>query len=169
MMNAIAGWFTQVFTSSLFLLLAVPLLVALMAVVLKSAARPGKTFPVTREDFLIGFDLGVMAIVTMLAVAAKAAKDLQSLHAKLSNMNGGLNQTMVTDLTNGIQISATYVVSAFIFVILFSLCLFAISRIVARKGWKGSPLALTVPWILGVDLVGFVLLGATLLMTGEVK
>src|ERR1044072_3153617 len=80
MMNTIASWFIQLFTSWLFLLLVVPLLVALMAIVLKSAARPGKTFPLNREDFLIGFDLGVMAIVTMLAVAAKAAKELQSLH-----------------------------------------------------------------------------------------
>ena len=84
-------------------------------------------------------------------------------------MGGGLNQTLASDLTTGIQISMTYIVSAFIFVMLFSICLFVISRFVANKGWKGTPVALTIPWILGVDLIGFLLLGATLLMTGEVK
>lgn len=169
MMKAITSWFIWLFTNPLFLLLFVPVLVAFMAVMMKSAARPGKTWPPAIQDCLIGFDLGVMAIVTMLAVAAKAAKDLQALQSKVSIMTGGMNQTSLSVITTGIQIAATYVVSAFILAFLFSIGLFAMCKLVAKKGWKDKPIELKIRWVFIVDLIGLVFLGCTLMMTGEAK
>ena len=166
--KTVATIFEAVFTNSWFLLLAVPLIVAFLAIWLRWSARPEKRHW-ERSDFLIGFDLGIIAIVTMLSVTAEAANDVRSLNARLSEAAASANQALISELTGKVQSAVALAVAAPLFVIFYALLLIAISLLVSTKGWDKNDGKLSGGWIIGVDAVGFFMLVATLLMTGEVK
>ena len=145
-----------------------PLLVAALAVFLKVVARPAGKRKLQPDDFLIGFELGVTAVVTMLTVAAKAAREVQELNEKLLAVPSTAAADVISALAVKIQHSVTLAVAAPLLVIVFSVALLVLSWLAARRAWDSNG-TLRKGWILGVDGFGLFLLAATLLMTGEVK
>lgn len=168
LIKAVAAAFQAVFTNSWFLLVGVPLIVAFMAIWLRWSARPSNNRHLERADFLIGFDLGIIAIVTMLSVTAKAAADVKSLNEQLSILASAPDKTGLNTLTEKVQSAVALAVAAPLFVIFYALVLVGISNLVSRKAWS-SVGELSSGWIVGVDAFGVFLLVTTLLLTGDLK
>jgi hypothetical protein len=165
--RAVAAVFQAIFTNSWFLLVGVPLVVAFMAIWLRWSARPADKKALERVDFLIGFDLGIIAIVTMLSVTAKAAAEVRSLNTQLAAAVAAAAPDRASHLAEQVQSAVAFAVAAPLFVIFYALALIGTSNLVSRKGWSSGG-ELSNAWIVGVDAFGFFLLVATLLMTGEV-
>jgi hypothetical protein len=130
-------------TSSVFVFVVVPVLVALLAVYIKAFSRPStRTFSdIKLEERIVGFDLGTAACVAVL---------ISSLVVARKNVGPATAEAL--------KAMQDHIVGVFI-VFLFFLAILTVSAVVLRKkAWSGSPEAIGKRWCWGINALGLLLL-----------
>lgn len=165
--NELVRWLSHPF----FEFVVLPVLITFLAMLFKCMVRGGPTLNLNREDLLVGFDLGVTALLTLVASTVKAGERFSSLRTQLQQTapdNSGLTNT----LSIRSQAALDYLIAAptftfFVFISLLGLALFA-----SQNAWEvagGTKGPMKKPWIFACDLIGFLFLGGALALGGLIR
>lgn len=169
-MNAVVGWIVTSLAHPFFEFVVLPILITLLAVFFKCLVRRGSSpnFELKREDLLVGFDLGVTALLTLVVSSVKAEKRLRTLQTDIQQaVDGPIREALLASQNEVFDyLGAAPFFTFFAFVALFALALFA-----GGMAWdaRKTPAELRVGWIFGCDIAGLLFLAGALALGGPIR